>query len=139
MLLLFCYDELTLLMSRIAMWFLDKVGLAAQGLRSKAFIPGLGPVWYPGAAPVLPEQSAVLRNIGRTLATLAVLTMGPWKGKPLPIYLLISVVIHLMSCVFFLLGPEAFPYTAAALGIETGHRTAGSVRCLWMGSIWVST
>ena len=106
------YDEMALLMCRIVMWFLEKTGIEDLGLKAGEFIPWLGPAWYVRTKAELPEQTLVVKNIAVCLAAVFILSRNPMRGKPLSIYILINLVIHMMSCVFFLLGSDVFPYTS---------------------------
>ena len=53
-----------------------------------------------------------LVNLAVTLALLALCFTRRNRGKPLAIYLAIALLIHLISCIYFLLAADFFPYTA---------------------------
>lgn len=112
-LMLFYYDDLSLLMARFATWFM---GVAAPGvevaLESDSYIPLFGPVYYITLPTVFPKMSFIFTNILITTALLIFFSAWPRKGQPISIYLAIVFIIHIMSCLFFTLSANAFSYTA---------------------------
>ena len=112
-LILFFYDEMTWGMCQVALWFLEKGGIAPAALQTSEFIPFLGPVYYLSMPSALPSFEFTLGNIAVSLAAVWLLSIGPHKGQPMVIYATIILMIHTMSCAFFLLGRDLFPYTIA--------------------------
>lgn len=110
-LLLFGYDELTHAMSSLAAWLLEQGGVSGTSIMTSQFLPLLGPVYYLAVPTTQPGYSFILANLGTVLLIMWGLCTGNRKGKPVGIYLLIVMIIHAMSCVFFLLGRDLFPYT----------------------------
>ena len=108
---LFFYDELTVLMVSAAAWFLGcSSGIPSQVLHAE-FIPALGQVAYLSLDGALPSLESVLLNMAAVLLLTWLLTLAPFRGKPLSVYLEISLFVHLTACVFFLLGKDIFPYS----------------------------
>ena len=107
------YDELTLAMTQGAAWVMHQAGGPEAEIGAGAFLPQLGPVYYLDFPTVLPPPVFVLGNLAVMLGVSWLLCTGWRKNRPISVYLLIVTFIHVISCVFFLLGPEQFPYTVA--------------------------
>lgn len=111
-LLLIFYDELTYIVCNVAARVIHEASGEVASISSDVFLPGLGPVYFltlPTTA--LPSYEMILCNLGVSLMVLWFLSSGPRKGRPVVIYLSITLMIHIISCVFFLLGRNLFPYT----------------------------
>lgn len=111
-LLLFCYSPLTRLISEWAARFLQHaLGSAAPpSIGQHEFIPWFGPVHYVMRDSIVPSQSFVIGVLIAALIAAAMLGAGPFRGKPLSIFGLFAITVQIISCVFFLVGPLAFPY-----------------------------
>lgn len=72
-----------------------------------------GEIEYIRMPTVLPDVSMVVINLAVMLLITAVLATGRRKGKPLSIYMLFSVVIHLINCIYFFFAASYFPYSAS--------------------------
>lgn len=107
---LFFYDELAGAMSYCAAWFLHETTGITPTFRASEFIPKLGLVYYLDFLTELPGYDVILTNILVTLVLGTVLSLGRLRGKPLSVYLQITLFIHMVTCVFFLLGRDIFPY-----------------------------
>ena len=105
------YDELTYAMSDAAAWVMQRAGFSVTDIKAGVFLPQLGPVHYLSMPTVLPGTVFVLVNLVVMLGLMWLLLTGKRKTGPISIYLLIAIFIHVMACVFFLLGRELFPYT----------------------------
>ena len=109
-LFLLYYDELAGAMCYGAAWFLYKVSGVVPGFNTAEFIPQLGPVYYLGFNTMAPGYGTILTNIAVVLLLNWLLCLKPLRGKPLSVYVQITLFIHMVSCVFFLLGRDIFPY-----------------------------
>lgn len=109
--LLFFYDECVYAMCCCAAWFMQKAAGLTADLITTDFIPFLGPIYYLSYGNSLPGNANILINLAVTLLTVWFFSTGRRKGKPLSIYVEISLLVHAISCIFFLLSKEAFPYT----------------------------
>ena len=107
---LFYYDELAGAMNYAAAWFLYKTTGMTPGLKTAEFIPQLGFVYYLDFGTDAPSYSLILINMAVTLGLGTILSLGKLRGKPLSVYLQITLFIHMVTCVFFLLGRDIFPY-----------------------------
>lgn len=105
------YDELTLAMSNAAAWVIQRAGGPAAGMCSGGFLPKLGPVYYLSLPTVQPGYGLILGNLAVSLVVLWILSTGPRKGRSISVYFSIMLFIHIMTCVFFLLGRDLYPYT----------------------------
>ena len=111
--LLFFYDELAFAMSNFAGYAFKAAGLSEVQMASSTFIPGLGPSYYLKIPNVQPGYGLILGNLAAALFLVWLFSTGLRKGKPVSVYLSIVFLIHIMTCVFFLLGRDLFPYTAS--------------------------
>lgn len=111
LLLLFFYDELTWLMAMGANHILQaSEGLQAE-IASGTFLPQLGPTYYLVLPTRQPDYPLILGNLAVSLCLVWLLSTGPRKGRPIAVYLSIILLIHIMACIFFLLGKDLLPYT----------------------------
>ena len=109
-LFLLYYDELSGAMGYLAAWFLYRTTGVAPGFSTAEFIPQLGPVYYLNFVTELPDYGVILINMAVTLLAGGVLFLKKLRGKPLSVYLQIMLFVHFVSCMFFLLGRDIFPY-----------------------------
>ncbi len=72
--------------------------------------PVFGTVAYIAMPTVLPDFLFVAKNLCVVLGGMCVLCTGRRKGHPVAVYLVLSMMTHVISCVFFLFGAEVFPY-----------------------------
>lgn len=81
---------------------------------SSDFISDIADVSFVTLFTLLPTMKFAFVNLVVALILLFLcLTVVNRRGKSLSIYLSINVIIFLLGCVFFILTPESFPYTAA--------------------------
>lgn len=111
-LLFFTYDELTYIMCRGAEWVLEKAGYAVEW-ESSIFLPHLGSIYSLTLPTKLPSYGLILANLAVCLALIWALTSLPRGMRPISIYLSIVLFTHVISCAFFLLGRDIFPYSVA--------------------------
>ena len=79
------------------------------GITSRTY-PVFGTVDFIDMPTVYPSFLFTLENLGVILAVMVLLVTGKRKGHPTAIYLLISLLSHVVSCVYFLFATEFFPY-----------------------------
>ncbi len=60
---------------------------------------------------VYPEAGATLLNFLIALTIIIFCNTGRRKGKPVPIYITIMAMIHIINCVYFIFATNYFPYT----------------------------
>lgn len=109
--LLFLYDELTYILCKTASWVITAASGENAGMMSDTFLPGFGPVYSLSLPTTLPDYNLILLNFGVSLTVAWLLCTGTRKGRPMSIYLSITLFIHIIACAFFLLGKNVFPYT----------------------------
>ena len=112
-LVFFFYDELTAWFCHAAAWLLNMAGAPEAKVTASVFLPRLGPVYSLELPTVLPGYGSIPINLVVSLLLLWLVSTGRRKGRPLSIYLSIILHLHMMACVFFLLGRDYFPYTTA--------------------------
>ncbi len=113
LLFLFFYSPLSRLLCQGVQWCLRGVfGDQAISIGYGEYLPVLGGVYYLAVPNQLPGPAFCLVNLAVTLALLALCFTRRNRGKPLAIYLAIALLIHLISCIYFLLAADFFPYTA---------------------------
>lgn len=61
---------------------------------------------------VYPKISFILINFIITLLLIMFLNSGNRKGRPLSIYLLMMLLVHIINCIYFIFAAKYFPYTA---------------------------
>lgn len=84
------------------------VGLP-MGIDSRTY-PVFGTVDFIDMPTVYPTFSFVAANLGVILVVMLLLVTGKRKGHPTAIYLFLSLLTHVVSCVFFIFGEDFFPY-----------------------------
>ncbi len=60
-----------------------------------------------------PDRQMVLANFCITGGIIYFLGTGKRKGKPISIYFMLSLLVHMINCCFFLFASEYFPYTTS--------------------------
>lgn len=61
---------------------------------------------------IYPNLPFVFINFLVSLGLILFLVTGKRLGKPLSIYLLLGLIIHLINCIYFIFSPNYFPYSA---------------------------
>lgn len=103
--------KITFFMSWLAAELLGKEfpGLRVQIVESEfSFISQINLVEMPT---VYPDTLHILINIIVLLLLILFACTGGRKGKPLSIFLLIVMVIHMINCIYFLFAENYFPYS----------------------------
>ena len=72
----------------------------------------LGVIEFLDLPTVYPNLSFVFLNFIVSLALILFLMTGKRLGKPVSIYLLMGLCIHLINCIYFIFSPTYFPYSA---------------------------
>ncbi len=72
--------------------------------------PVFGKVDYIVLPTVLPDFKFIVGNLCVIFLALIVLSTGRRKGHPVAIYLMLSLMTHVVSCAFFLFATNHFPY-----------------------------
>lgn len=70
-----------------------------------------GRISYVEMPTVYPDHTLVCINLVLTLGIILVLATGKRKGKPFAIFSMLSLLIHLINCIYFLFASDHFPYT----------------------------
>lgn len=112
-LIFFFYDEMTWLLCKGAEWILRTGAKMEPEMLTSVFLPRLGEAYYLSLPTKLPGYGLILANLAVSLALIWVLCFGAKGQRPISIYLIITLFIHVISCAFFLLGRDLFPYTLA--------------------------
>lgn len=112
-LLFFFYDEITYYMSYVAAYIIYMASGVRAEMVTASFVPGLGPIYYLVLPTVLPLKRFVVWNLVASLLAIWLCSIGPRKGRPIKIYLIITFIIHLITCIFFIFGSDVFLYTLA--------------------------
>ena len=84
------------------------------GIVSSEFIPWFGGVYYVSLPTSIPGFKEIWINIVITLTLLALSIYAAQRANkktPLPIYFTFILIIHLISCLYFLFARDYFPYT----------------------------
>lgn len=80
-------------------------------ITSGEFLPYFGEVYFVTIPNKMPSITLIILNIIATQLLLIVCYNIKDRAKPIAIYSTIALLIHLFTCVFFLIIPQAFPYT----------------------------
>lgn len=70
----------------------------------------LGMIEYIDMPTVYPDFPFVLLNLGIVLVMIFLLGSGKRKGTPLTIYFMLSIITHVVNCVYFIFAANHFPY-----------------------------
>lgn len=84
-------------------------GIPMQIVNSK--IGFLGPVEYVDLPTIYPEISFTFINLIVTIGLLLFINIGRKRGKIASIFLTISLVTHLVNCIYFIFASNYFPYS----------------------------
>ena len=80
-----------------------------MGITSRTY-PVFGTVDFIDMPTVYPAFAFTVANLAVIFVVLAFLITGRRKGHPTAIYLLLSLMSHVVSCVYFIFGGNFFPY-----------------------------
>lgn len=73
----------------------------------------LGVMKYIEIPTVYPDMPFSFWNLLVVFSGLLFLGMGRRKGKPIAIYFMMDMIVHLVNCVYFVFAAEYFPFSAA--------------------------
>ena len=113
LILLLCFfPQLTNLLSRATQGCLSIV-MPAEGLGIQygEYIPFIGGVYFVSLPSNTPSFSLCMINLLVSFGLLWFCFTSKRKGKPLSIYFSIMLLIHVVSCIYFALASQYFPYT----------------------------
>lgn len=110
---IFHIDTLTLFMCRAVNHVFGRVCPELHVFTMTKNFELYGDVSFIAAQTVYPGFSASLYNFLAAAALIAVIVSMPWRGKPMGIYLILNISIHLLSSLWFMFGEDKFPYTFA--------------------------
>lgn len=82
----------------------------------RPFLPIFGGVYFVRLPNLLPTGEATAINLVVTLAAIFLILLSfrhKKGGTPVSIYAVIVLLLHLVSCIFFLFAKEYFPYTVS--------------------------
>lgn len=74
----------------------------------------LGKIEYIEMPTVYPSLIFVFENLLVMFVLVAFLMTGQRKGRPLSIYFLLSLLVHVINCIYFIFAMNHFPYNALA-------------------------
>ena len=110
---LFWIQEITESMTKSGIYILEQIYPDRIFFSVSEELSVFGKVEYIQMPTVLPGFPMIFVNLVIMILSAAVLSTGKRKGKPLSIYVLFSVVIHLINCIYFSFAAEYFPYSAS--------------------------
>ena len=70
----------------------------------------LGTIEYVDMPTIYPEISFTFGNFIVLFVLLILCLSSKRKGKPLAIYVMFSILIHMINCIYFIFAPNHFPY-----------------------------
>lgn len=116
-LFLFFFTELT---SALSDWVRDALTeffpADSINIAYRPFLPIFGGVYFVRLPNLLPSGEATAINLVVTLASIFLLLLSfrhKKGGTPVSIYAVIVLLLHLVSCIFFLFAKDYFPYTVS--------------------------
>lgn len=104
-------DDLTLWICRVAASVLESSGAGIPANIVSKHYSLIGEVSFLEIGTVYPGVRMCLMNIGVAFIGVVLCVALPWRGRPMPIYMMLNFGIHLISSLWFLFGQEDFPYT----------------------------
>ena len=106
-------ENLTDLIARMGSSVLSAIGLINVFEIKQSDFSILGRMEYLEIPTVYPDIPFSFWNIVVIFIGLLFLGMGRRKGKPIAIYLMMDMIVHLVNCVYFVFAEEYFPFSAA--------------------------
>lgn len=111
---LFSYSKITLLLSKWVVGILsDIVPEVEVGISKGDFLYYFGEVHFVTLPSKLPSFTFIIINLIITMILLLVFSVVKDGAKPVAIYATIALLVHLVSCSFFLFLKDRFPYSLA--------------------------
>ena len=104
-------DTITQKLAQISTWMLSQVmpEESIEVLTSQYSI--LGTMYYVEVPTTYPEFSTVCLNLALCFGIYLFMELLKGTGKPLGIFLMYTLLVHIVNCVFFVFGAKEFPYT----------------------------
>jgi len=114
--LLVCYPFVTERLSQFAILVLSStMPTGAFSLGQSDWLPFLGHIKVLTVTPThLPSLAFTIANLAVTVALILACCLNKRRKQPIFIYLVMNLLVHLASCLFFLIAPWAFPYTVSS-------------------------
>lgn len=79
---------------------------------TKDYFSFLGEIEYISTPTIYPDMSLILLNFLIVVALMIILGTGGRKGRPVAIFAMLSSVVHLVNCIYFIFAQNYFPYEA---------------------------
>lgn len=111
-LLIFFMDDITYGLSSLAVKVLGSVFAHHEFSILGEDFALLNTMAYVGLPTVYPQLSFVFWNMLVMFVVLLILGFGRAKGKPVTIYLMLNLIVHLANCIYFIFAMDYFPYSA---------------------------
>lgn len=113
-LLLFYYSDLTYIISKISVNILeDYIPINFSNVGSGEFLSLLGDVKFLKIPNVVPSIRFIIINFIITFIFFVFFSTGKRSGKPVSVYMVMLLLTHISSCIFFYFFSKYFPYTAS--------------------------
>lgn len=108
---IFNIDTITEKMAQISTWVLSQVFPKEFITVMSSQYSFLGTIQYVELPTTYPEFSTVCFNLVLCFGVFLLMELLKKTGKPLGVFLLYTLVVHVVNCVFFVYGGKEFPYT----------------------------
>lgn len=109
---LYTYSKITFYLTDLAYLSLSPyLALNEMGKEFSDFLPCFGGTYYLTLPDALPDNKFIAVNMFSSLSILFVCVTGRRSGHPLSIFISMAMFTHMVSCVYFFLGSDYFPYT----------------------------
>lgn len=110
-LLILMMDDLTGMLSDIGVRILSGV-IPMESVRTATTeYSAFNTIEYIELPTTYPDFSFICYNLAVCVLLLIIMLIGIRTGSPLAIFMLFGTIIHIVSCIFFLLAADKFPYT----------------------------
>lgn len=108
------FTEISRLITDGAMTLLSSIiPISELGISYAEVSPYFGGIYSLTLPSKMPSFTLIILNIFITLILIMIFSLAKNDIKPISIYFNIILLIHLSSCIFFLLASRFFPYTAS--------------------------
>ena len=104
-------DTITQKLAQISTWVLSQVFPAESISVIHSHYSIFGTMQYVELPTTYPEFSTVCFNLVLCFGIYLLMRLFKQTGKPMGIFLLYTLLVHVVNCVFFVFGGEEFPYT----------------------------
>ena len=104
-------DTITQKLAQITTWVLSQVFPKESITVMNSEYSIFGTMQYVELPTTYPEFSTVCINLAICFGIYLIMELLKKTGKPIGIFLLYTVLVHVVNCVFFVFGGKEFPYT----------------------------